>query len=298
MDAQATEDFPRFFTDLKDPGRHNVVHCFSDLMTIAILAILCQSDDWVEVVEWAKAHQPWLVSFLSLARGIPSVDTFRRVFARIDPVAFARCFVRWTQAVARVCPDIVAVDGKTLRRSFAHAWDKQGMMHLVSAWCCANQLVLGQLAVADKSNEITAIRQLLELLQIKGAIVTIDAMGCQREIAAKILSKGADYVLAVKDNQPTLHTKVRVLMQDIVLDHAKGHAVRCGFDQQISKGHGRLETRRVWVTDEIAWLGPELLGLWEGLGSIVMVEHAVEPGRPAGPSQRRAASVHQQPQGN
>jgi predicted transposase YbfD/YdcC len=272
MDAQATAVFLRFFLDLKDPRRHNVRHVFTDVLTIAILAVLCKSDDWTEVVEWAKANRAWLATFLLLPKGIPSADTFRRVFARIDPGGFERCFVNWTRALAEACGDdgrLIAIDGKALRHSFAHAWDRQNI-HLVSAWCVQNQLVLGQLAVDSKGNEITVLPALLDLLDLKGAIITIDAMGCQREIARRITDKSGDYVLAVKENQPTLHQKVTALLDEAILDgFAKMAHDR--FDQA-NGGHGRIEKRTVWVSDEVNWLGTQLLGLWPGLASVAVVE--------------------------
>jgi predicted transposase YbfD/YdcC len=271
MDAQATAVFLRFFLDLKDPRRHNVRHVFTDLLTIAILAVLCKSDDWTEVVEWATANRPWLATFLTLPKGIPSADTFRRLFARIDPAGFERCFVNWTRALARACEGrLIALDGKALRHSFAHAWDRQAV-HLVSAWCVQNQLVLGQLAVDSKGNEITVLPALLDLLNLHGAtIVTIDAMGCQREIAQKIVENGGDYVLAVKDNQPTLHQKVKGLLDEAILDgfgQTRHDRVEQGDD-----GHGRIESRTLWVTDEVNWLGTDLLALWPGLASVAVVE--------------------------
>jgi predicted transposase YbfD/YdcC len=270
MDAQATAVFLRFFLDLKDPRRHNVRHVFTDILTIAILALLCKSDDWTEVVEWAKANRAWLATFLSLPKGIPSADTFRRVFARSDPAGFERCFVNWTRAVAEVCEGrLIAVDGKALRHSFAHAWDRQNI-HLVSAWCVQNQIVLGQLAVDCKSNEITALPALLDLLDLKGAIVTIDAMGCQREIAGKIMDKKGDYVLALKENQPMLHQKVKTLLDEAILSRFSG--MRHDRFEQANEGHGRIEKRTVWVADEVHWLGKELLGLWPGLASVAVVE--------------------------
>jgi predicted transposase YbfD/YdcC len=268
MDVQATAVFLRFFTGLKDPRRHNVRHVFSDILTMAILAVLCKSDDWIEVVEWAKAQREWLKTFLALPKGIPSAETFRRVFARIDPAAFERCFIAWSSALPQASGDrLIAIDGKTLRRSFQHAWDKQSL-HLVSAWCEQNQLVLGQIATDQKSNEITAIPKLLDLLNLKGAIITIDAMGCQREIAGKIVDGKADYVLAVKDNQPTLHTKVRSLMDEAILE--KFQDLRGDYFEQTNGGHGRIETRRVWVTDEVHHLRD--IGQWAGLASVAAVE--------------------------
>lgn len=274
MDAQATAVFFGFFADLPDPRRHNVRHLFTDILGIAILAVMSRSNDWSEVVLYAQSREAWLRSFLSLPNGIPCEDTFRRVFARINPEAFEQCFIRWSSALAQAggeAPEgrLIPFDGKTMRRSFEHAWDKQGL-HLVSAWCQHNQIVLGQLAVEEKNNEITAIPKLLAMLNIKKAVVSIDAMGCQREIAGQIKTQGGDYVLAVKDNQRTLHGKVRLLLDEAVLDGFAG--MSHGHHQQTNKGHGRIETRKTWVSDEVKWLGRDLLELWPGLSSIAMVE--------------------------
>lgn len=270
MDAKATEVFLRFFTDLKDPRRHNVRYVFTDILTITILAVMCNANDWTEVVTYGTANLPWLKTFLALPRGIPCQDTFRRVFSRINPAAFEVCFINWTAGLAQASQDrFIAIDGKSLRRSFAHSWDLQ-MMHLVSAWCVQNQLVLGQLATDAKSNEITAIPKLLDLLNLQGAIVTIDALGCQREIAKKIVDGKADYVLAVKDNQKTLHTKVKNLLDEGILESFKD--MSHDYFEQTDGGHGRIETRQVWVTDEVCWLGKELLEEWAGLSSIAVVQ--------------------------
>jgi predicted transposase YbfD/YdcC len=274
MDAQATAVFFGFFADLPDPRRHNVRHLFTDILTIAILAVMSKSNDWSEVVLYAQCREKWLATFLSLPKGIPCEDTFRRVFARVDPDAFERCFIRWTTALSEAggeAPEgrLIPFDGKTMRRSFEHAWDKQGL-HLVSAWCQHNQIVLGQLAVEEKSNEITAIPKLLALLNIKKAVVTIDAMGCQRDIAGQIIDQGGDYVLAVKDNQPALNEKVRALLDEGALESFKD--MSHGYHEQTNLGHGRIETRKTWVTDEVKWLGPELLAKWPGLTSLARVE--------------------------
>lgn len=274
MDAQATAPFLRFFKDLKDPRRHNVRHVFTDILTIAVLAVLCRSDDWEDVVCWAQAEEQFLRSFLALPDGIPCADTFARVFARIDPQAFEACFVAWTSALASSLEgEVVNVDGKSLRRSFEHSWDKQ-MIHLVSAWASENRLVLGQLAVDAKGdakgNEITAIPKLLELLNLAGATVSIDAIGCQRQVAGAIREKEADYVLALKENQPTLHAKVKLLLDEAVLE--KFRDLNHGYFEETDGGHGRIETRRVWVTDEVKWLGEGLLAQWPGLASLAVVE--------------------------
>jgi predicted transposase YbfD/YdcC len=273
MDVQAPVVFLRCFSGLTDPRRHNVRHLFTDILAIAILAVMSRSDDWDEVVLYGLANQRWLGTFLELPHGIPCEDTFSRLFARINPDAFEKCFIQWSQSLASSSEGrLVAVDGKTLRRSFKHGWDKQ-MVHLVSAWCGQNQVVLGQLAVDGKSNEITAIPKLLELLDLKKAVVTADAMGCQKEIAGQICRQGGDYLLAVKDNQPTLHEETRILLNDMALDQAKGlNPDQYSYCEKTETGHGRIETRRVWATAQVQWLGKELLDQWPNLNSVVMVE--------------------------
>jgi predicted transposase YbfD/YdcC len=277
MDATATGGFLRFFSDLPDPrtGNH-IPHKLHNLLIIAIFAVICGADGWAEVQLWGRCKYKWLGTFLELPGGIPSHDTFGRVFALLDPVALERCFLAWMAAVVELSNGrLVSIDGKSLRRSFEHGWDKSGMSHLLSAFVSQgdNRLVFSQMAVEDKENEIVAIPRLLALLELKGAVVTIDAIGCQREIAGKIIEAGADYILPVKDNQPALHAKVESLMSDLVLDHDKKIAgTRAGYYEQREQGHGRLETRQVWVSDDISSLGKELLGLWPGLSSIAMVK--------------------------
>jgi predicted transposase YbfD/YdcC len=239
-------------------------------LAIAILAVLCGSDSWMAVEAWGRGNIEWLGTFLDLPHGIPSHDTFDRVFAMLDPLAFEKCFMTWTNALIEGAKGLfVAVDGKTLRRSFKKAWSKTPV-HLVSAFVTKNQLVLGQLATDSKSNEITAIPKLLALLELAGATVTIDAMGCQKEIAAQIIRQKAHYILAVKDNQPTLHQKVKSLLDDAILDKFK--EMPHGFHEETEEGHGRRETRRTWVTNEVKWLGEELLADWSGLSSVAVVE--------------------------
>ena len=270
MDVQATEGLLRFFRTIPDPRAANTWHRLDDLLAIAILAVLCGADGWAAVESWGLVNQEWLATFLELPHGIPSHDTFDRVFARLDPLAFERCFTNWTAALVKYTKGLfVAVDGKTLRHSFKHAWSKTPV-HLVSAFVSKNQVVLGQVATDCKSNEITAIPKLLAMLDLAGSTVTIDAMGCQREIAAQIRRQAGHYILAVKDNQPTLHEKVKGLLDEAILDGFAG--MRHGYVEQTEAGHGRVETRRVWVTDEVHWLGDELLSLWAGLASVVVVE--------------------------
>jgi predicted transposase YbfD/YdcC len=278
MDATATAGFLRFFRDVPDPRTGNfITHKLNDLIVIAVLAVICGADGWVQVAFWGRCKNKWLATFLDLPGGIPSHDTFDRVFSMLDPDCFERCFLNWMAAVVELSAGrLVSIDGKALRRSFEHAWDKSGMTHLLSAFVSQadNRVIFSQLAVEDKSNEIVAIPKLLELLDLKGAVVTIDAIGCQREVAAKIIAGGADYVLPVKENQPTLLSKTQALLNDVVLDHAKGidDKAHVGYFGQSESGHGRHETRRVWISDEIQWLGKDLLTLWPGLASITLVE--------------------------
>jgi len=230
---------------------------------------------------FAKSKQKWLATFLDFSRGVPSHDTFGRVFATLDPDAFERCFNQWIAKLVKTCKGkLVAIDGKSIRRSFRRGWDKSGMSHLVSAFVRENQAVFGQLAVEDKSNEIDAIPKLLALLDIRGAVVTIDAIGTQRAIAQTIIDGGGDYVLALKENQPTLRQKAENLMNEAELDRLKSGAtfsdgtdgrVRYGFAETVDGDHGRIETRRVLVSDEIEALG-ETAGEWKGLGAVVRVE--------------------------
>ena len=272
MEAQATAGLLRFFRGIQDPRARNCSHFLSDVLSIAIMAVLCGSQGWAAVESWGLLNRDWLATFLDLPHGIPSHDTFDRIFGMLDPMAFEECFMKWTSSLIGNSGGLfVAVDGKTLRRSWKRAWSKTPV-HLVSAFVSKNNLVLGQLATDAKSNEITAIPKLLGMLVLAGRTVTIDAMGCQREIAAQIIGQKGDYLLAVKDNQPTLFAAVSALLDEGILDGFAGMRHGCFESFQDKNSHGRIETRRVWVTDEVHWLGKELLELWPGLKSIVVVE--------------------------
>ena len=245
------------------------MHRLADLLVIALCAVICGANGWTEVALFGRCKQKWFETFLALPHGIPSHDTFGRVFSRLKPEAFEQCFLAWMSALAEGKEGrVVAIDGKSIRRSFEHAWDKSGMAHLVSAFASAHRVVLGQVATVGKENEITAIPKLLELLDLTGAVVTIDAMGCQKAIARPIVEGGGDYVLAVKENQPTLHRKVKALMEEALLERFSG--MSHGVFEETEGDHGRVETRRVWVTDEVH----HLRGMedWIGLSSLVMVE--------------------------
>ena len=261
------------FADLPDPRRaQGKRHKLSDMIVIAVCAVICCADSWADVADFGEAKRKWFQTFLDLPHGIPCADTFQRVFARLDPEAFERCFMNWSEALAGSSRGkLVAIDGKRIRRSFEHAWDHSTATHLVSAFVHENATVLGQLSVDCKANEIVAIPKLLELLDLTGATVTIDAMGCQTEIAGKIVQNGGDYVLAVKENQPALHDALKGNLNEMILENFAG--VRHGFVQTVDGDHGRIETRRVWVTDQLDdWLDESQRARWAGLRCVAVVE--------------------------
>lgn len=263
-----------------DPRRQcqNLRHLLVDVLVLGFCGVLCGSDDFVEIEEFARAKEEFFGRFLELPHGIPSHDTFRRVFQAIAPLAFQQCLTAWLQDKRPTAPDgpsvdhVVAIDGKTLRRTF----DRRrglGALHLVSAWATSHGITLGQVAVEDKSNEITAIPHLIDLLDLKGCVVTIDAMGCQKEIAAKIVGKEADYVLAAKENQPALYEQVTTYFLEQF--DAETPNSRLRHQREVEKGHGRTETRDTFVVP-----APKPVvstGVWVGLASFVMVlRHCVD----------------------
>ena len=227
------------FGELEDPRidrakRHELL----DIIVITLCAVVCGADNWVEIEEFGKAKREWFAGFLKLPNGIPSHDTFGRVFGLLDPEQFAACFTAWMRQVSELAQgEVVAIDGKTLRRSHNRAQGR-APLHLVSAWAAENRLVLGQTPTASHSNEITAIPELLSLLELKGCLVTIDAMGCQKNIARQIVDGGSDYLLAVKSNQGELHENVKDVFACAEREGFGGVEHSC--HEQVSKGHGRL----------------------------------------------------------
>jgi len=250
------------------------------MIVMAVVAVLCGSDGWDDVAEFCEVRADWFAGMLNLPRGVPSHDTFDRVFARLDPLQLEQMLHQWMNALGVASGgQLIAIDGKSLRRSFEHAWDASGMAHVVSAFASENRLVLASLGVLDKENEITAIPKLLAMLDLKGSTVTIDAIGCQREIAKQITDAKGHYVLQVKDNQPTLHAKVAALRDAAILERMDGwEGSRC---EDVDAGHGRVETRRVWLTTEVRHLGPDLLALWPSVKAIAAVERVREVMGPA-----------------
>ena len=268
MDVDAPGGILRYFADLKDPRMNRTKrHLLLDILTVAICGVICGADGWVQIAKFGRCKRKWFKTFLDLPNGIPSHDTFGRVFALLDPAAFEACFVRWINALAESSAGrLIAIDGKTLRHSFNAAAGKAAI-HMVSAWCQANRIVLGQVATDDKSNEITAIPELLKRLDIKDAVVTIDAMGCQKAIAAAIVDGGGDYLLQLKGNQTTLHAETEQLFQQCLTDDCQGVAYATA--QTIGKGHGRIEQRQLWATGEVGWFAER--DRWKNLRSLIRV---------------------------
>lgn len=223
MDSTATARIPRAFEQIVDPRRDNARHKLVDILNIALFAIICGADGWASVAEYGRAKYAWLKTFLELPHGIPSHDTFGDVFAKLRPESFEACFRQWMNQVVQLSAGkLVAIDGKSLRQSFEHAWDKSGMAHMVSAFVAGNKMVFAQVKTEGKGQELSAIEKLLELLELNGAVVTIDALGCQKDIAQRILAANGQYVLQAKDNQPALRQKLEVLFTHAKLDHFVG----------------------------------------------------------------------------
>lgn len=256
------------FEELEDPRQiGKVAYPLDEMLLQCLLAVLAGADSWVEIAEFGKKKLDFLRRFRAFEQGTPSHDQFGNLFAALDVEAFQSCFIAWVASLTKLGPDIVAIDGKTLRRSYQEGGAK-APIHMISAWSSRQRLVLGQTKVADKSNEITAIPDLLDALTVKGSIVTIDAMGCQKAIANKIVAKEADYVLALKGNQGTLSEDVELFFGEQKARKFKDTAV--SRYETLEKSHGRIETRTYTSVDAIDWLKER--HHWVGLKSIVMVE--------------------------
>jgi predicted transposase YbfD/YdcC len=258
-----------YFSVLEDPRRYNRRHKLLDLVVIAICAAICGADGWEDVELFGETKEEWLKRFLELPHGAPSDDTYRRVFAALDAAEFQSCFMDWIEAVEELTSgQVIAVDGKTLRRSHDRNEGKKALQ-MVSAWATANGVVLGQRKVDGESNEITAVPELLDALELAGCIVTLDAIHCQTETVEAIVNKGADYVLPVKENQPRLLEAIQGLFDD----PAEMHWVECDYHRTENRGHGRVEIRECWSTSDPEYLNYiATLAEWQGLQSIAMIQ--------------------------
>ena len=250
-----------YFSDLTDPRVDRTKeHLLEDIIFIAIASVICGAETWNDMENYGKSKEPWLKKFLQLPNGVPSHDTFNRVFSSLDPTELETCFLEWVKSVARITEgEVISIDGKSIRGSRDKG--SKSIVHMVSAWANANNMVLGQVKVDEKSNEITAIPKLLDVLVLEGCIVTIDAMGCQTEIANKIVEKGADYILAVKGNQGSLEEGAEDTVRFIK-----------PVDQyeDADSGHGRVETRRCFIYNDLSHIEP--VSKWKNLKAVVKIE--------------------------
>ena len=265
-----TEKIGRIFSEVEDPRVERTrVHLLTDILIIAILSVIAGAKGWEDMENYGESKYEWLSQFLVLPYGIPSADTFRRVFERINPKVFEQCFRCWVESIVeKTGAQVIPIDGKTIKGSYDRVLGKTAL-HLVTAWSSQHRLVLGQVKVADKSNEITAIPALLELLDIAGCIITIDAMGTQTAIASQIFNAKADYVLALKGNHPTLHGQVK----DWFEWHLKEgfSEIIHSYDERVEKGHHRTEKRQIWCVP-VSQLPPlHNRSDWAGLKCVVMV---------------------------
>lgn len=270
MEDNELRDLESLFAQVEDPRMDRTkLHRLQDIIILAICGVICGAEGWVEIEEFGKAKEAWFTELLDLPNGIPSHDTFGRVFARLDPKQFEASFVQWVQGISKTVQGVVAIDGKTLRRSHDRAAGKKAL-HLVSAWAVENRLVLAQLATEEKSNEITAIPLLLQQLALAGCIVTIDAMGTQTKIADQIIEQAGEYALALKDNQGNLYEEVKATFA--LAEKEAFATVQAESDRCVEKGHGRLEIREYWTMSDgeiLDYLDPQKK--WKGLRAIGMV---------------------------
>lgn len=258
------------FEEVREPRQYGKIdHPLINIIFITICGVLCGADDWVAITEFGQAQEKWLSKYLNLKNGIPSHDTFGRTFAVIDGQEFQQGFLNWMSQVSQVVEGVIAVDGKQLRRSHDRGIGKEAI-HMVSAWAVANGLVLGQRKVADKSNEITAIPPLLAALDLTDCIVTIDAMGCQTDIAEQIIDQKGDYVLSLKGNQGQLHEDVVEMFA--YFEGIAFKEIAHDYHKTVNKGHGRLEVRECWVFEPAVWSDYfRTLDKWAGLQSVAMI---------------------------
>lgn len=268
-DIREHVEFIEYFKDLDDPRQEKkITYPLDEILFLVLCAVLCGANSWMEISVFGRHKLTFLKRFFPFADATPSHDQLGYLFKHLDSEQFQRCFIDWISSLQTSVKGVIAVDGKTLRRSFDKAGDK-GAIHMVSAWSCEQNLVLGQIKVDAKSNEITAIPKLLELLEVEGAIITIDAMGCQRHIAQTIIDKKADFIFSLKGNQGTLQRDIH----DFFETHKKQNSevITKGYHEDLKRNHGRIELRRVSVCSQIKSLQDK--HKWPGLKSIIMREY-------------------------
>ena len=270
QDKIIVEHIELHFGKMEDPRNSSLCrHKLIDILGIAILAVICGANEWTEIEEYGNSKIEFLEKYFELPNGIPSHDTFGRFFRLLNPKEFEKYFAEWVKSMCEILEgDIINLDGKQLRGSYDTLGEKSAI-YMVSAWSNANNLVLGQVKVAEKSNEITAIPKLLDLVEIAGSVVTIDAMGTQKKVAKKIRSKEADYVLALKGNQSNLHKEVQEAFKQ------KGGEKKAAINEELEADHGRIEQRKCYVLPASEWIGSTELTKWKDLATIIKIESNV-----------------------
>lgn len=262
------DSFLDYFTGLKDPRiNRRKLYPLDEILLLVLCAVICGAESWGDFVLFGNEKLDFLREYLPYKNRIPSRNTIERVFWLLNPESFKECFINWVKSFQESMQEVIAIDGKTLRHSFDNAKDKPAI-HMISAFATKSRLVLGQQKVNDKSNEITAIPELLRLLDVKGSIITIDAMGCQKKIAEDIINKGADYVLSLKENQGNLYNDVK----DFFEFEKKENFRNSYFDyyEELNKEHGRIEHRKCWVSDQVDWIDQK--DKWKGFNTIGIIE--------------------------
>ncbi len=268
MEKSRIDSFLEHFSNLKDPRiNRKKLYPLDEILLVALCAVICGAEGWTDFAVFGKEKLDFLRAYLPFKNGIPSRLTFSRVFWVLNPENFKECFIEWVKSFQEAVQNVISIDGKTLRHSFDTAKDKPAI-HMISAFASEARLVLGQRKVDDKSNEITAIPELLRLLDIKGSIITIDAMGCQKKIAKSIIEKEADYVLSLKKNHSNLFDDVKTFFE--FEKKEKFRNIEFDYCEELNKEHGRIETRKCWVSSQIDWIGQK--EEWEGFNSIAMIE--------------------------
>lgn len=261
--------FDEYFDELDDPRLDRQKrHSLKDILFISLCAVVCGAKSFVDMADFGRAKFEWFKEHLELENGIPSHDTFRRVYSLIDPEQFKKCFVSWTEAMSEAVDDVISFDGKSIRHSFDSATGMSAI-HVLNAWSSMNDFCIGQMKVDGKSNEITAMPKLIKMMEVKGSVITADALNCQKDIAGTIVAEGADYVLALKDNHHDLFENVKLYFETSLTD---GFLEKYQSSEENDCGHGRVETRRYYVVkvEDLPWL--EGLEQWKGLKSVACVE--------------------------
>lgn len=268
MEKSKLDSFLEYFSNLEDPRiNRKKLYPLDEILLVVLCAVICGAEGWADFKLFGEEKLDFLRIYLPFKNGIPSRNTFSRVFSLLNPERFKECFIEWVKSFQESMQEVIAIDGKTLRHSFDTAKDKPAI-HMVSAFASKTRLVLGQQKVSDKSNEITAIPELLRLLDIKGSIITIDAMGCQKEIAKNIIEREADYVFSLKGNQGNLFDDVKTFFEFGRRERFRDTSF--DYCEELNKGHGRIEVRKCWISNQIDWIDQK--DHWKGINGIAMVE--------------------------